>query len=732
MTARPLTSSWLLKDLNDEQRKAVLHLDGPVLILAGAGSGKTRVLTYRIAHLIESGKARPAEVMAMTFTNKAAGEMRERVHRLVPANIADMWVGTFHSLFARLLRREADRLGYAPNFSIYDVDDQQALIKSIMEELRISAQQYSPKVIHTLISRAKNGMVGPDDMARSALNPLEEATAKVFREYNSRLHRLNAMDFDDLLIKPLELFRTYPLVKEFYQDRLRWLFVDEYQDTNRAQYLVLRELADKYQNICVVGDDDQSIYRWRGAELRNILEFEHDYPRCAKFRLEQNYRSTEPILGLAHSVVCKNTQRHEKKLWTVRQGGEPVTLVTVNDGYEEARVIVNKIVAEFRKGRYKFGDFAVLYRINAQSRSLEEGLRAEGIPYVIVGGIRFYERKEVKDVLSYLRAVVNPADSVSIRRIINTPTRGLGEGTIAKVEAYARQRNISFDQALAEAAKIPDLTARTAERLADFYELLNRYRRLMDQVPPAELAAALVDEVGFLRQFKEEGTLEAAARAENVRELLDAIHEYTLSHHGATLDDYMQQVALITDIDSWNDRANAVTLMTLHAAKGLEFPVVFITGLEEGLFPLSRSLENPYDLEEERRLFYVGATRAKDKLYLLWAKGRKRFGGEQSYKSRFLKEIDYQYVVEELSPSLQRANRAKQTLPWSDSRMPAYEEESQERPEFSPGMRVRHQTFGVGTVLDVEPARGGAKLLVRFERHGNKRLVLPYAKLEIL
>ncbi|MDZ7346989.1 MAG: ATP-binding domain-containing protein, partial [candidate division KSB1 bacterium] len=385
-------------------------------------------------------------------------------------------------------------------------------------------------------------------------------------------------------------------------------------------------------------------------------------------------------------------------------------------------------------GRLKFGDFAVLYRINAQSRPLEEVLRGEAIPYVIVGGIKFYERKEVKDVLAYLRAIVNPADTVSIKRIINTPARGIGEATIAKIDAFARQAGITFHDALAQAQRIPEIQPRTAEKLTDFYDLLSRYRQLIDQVPPGELASSLVEELRILHLFKEEGTIEAAARAENVRELLAAIHEFTVKNPGMGLEDYMQQVSLITDIDTWNDRADAVTLMTLHAAKGLEFPVVFITGLEEGLFPLSRSLNDPYDLEEERRLFYVGATRAKEKLYLLWAKNRRRYGeGEmQSYKSRFLKELDPQYVVEELSPTLQRAARSTRTLVYPENRMPRYEEESQEPLAIAPGTRVRHNTFGIGTVREVQASSGGAKLLVYFEQHGPKRLVLPFAKLEIL
>ncbi|MBN1561443.1 UvrD-helicase domain-containing protein [candidate division KSB1 bacterium] len=723
----------LLGDLNEAQRQAVTQLDGPVLILAGAGSGKTRVLTYRIAYLIAGGKATARDIIALTFTNKAAGEMRERVHKLVPESVATMWVGTFHSLFARILRREADRIGFSPNFTIYDADDQEALIKTILNENGVSLQVHSPKLIAYTISRAKNAMISPEELQREADNPLKQVAATVYHEYMRHLRRLNAMDFDDLLVKPIELFALYPLVKEYYQDRFRYIMVDEYQDTNRAQYLVLRELADKFKNICVVGDDDQSIYRWRGAEVRNILEFERDYPACAKYRLEQNYRSTPAILGLAHSVVTKNRERHEKKLWTEKKNGELVSLVSVYDQREEARLIVEKISAEFRKGERKFGDFAVLYRINAQSRSLEDGFRIEGIPYIIVGGIRFYERKEIKDVLAYLRLLVNPADTISLKRIINYPARGIGEATIAKIDAYAREQKLSFLATLDHVEKMSGLQKRTAERLILFARLIRKYQALQNQVSAAELASTLVEELGILRQFKEENTIDSATRAENVRELLQAIHEFSAAGgEENTLAAYLQQVSLITDLDTWDDRANAVTLMTLHAAKGLEFPVVFIAGLEEGLFPLSRNIDDPRDLEEERRLFYVGSTRAKDKLYLFWAKNRQRFGESRSYKSRFLKEVDMNFVTTEESPTIARERRGQSQISYSYDAMPHYEEESQETVEFNVGMRVRHQTFGKGTILSVEPSSGGAKLVVNFDRVGKKRLVLPFAQLEIL
>ncbi|MBN1466548.1 UvrD-helicase domain-containing protein [candidate division KSB1 bacterium] len=728
------TRQWherLLSDLNDAQRQAVMQLDGPVLILAGAGSGKTRVLTYRIAHLIASGKATSKDIIALTFTNKAAGEMRDRVHKLVPDSGATMWVGTFHSLFARILRREADRIGFSHNFTIYDADDQEALIKTIMNENKISTQVHSPKLIAYSISRAKNAMIGPEEFQTEADNPAKQAVATVYHDYMRQLRRLNAMDFDDLLVKPVELFRLYPLVKEYYQDRFRYILVDEYQDTNHAQYFVLRELADKFNNICVVGDDDQSIYRWRGAEVRNILEFEKDYPKCAKYRLEQNYRSTPAILGLAHSVVTKNRERYDKKLWTEKKDGELVTVVSVYDQREEARLIVDKISAEFRKGERTFGDFAILYRINAQSRSLEDGFRLEGIPYIIVGGIRFYERKEIKDVLAYLRLLVNPADTISLKRIINYPTRGIGDVTIARIDAYAREQKMTFLEALDHVEKMSGLQKRTAERLTLFAGLIRKYRMLLNQVSPAELASTLIDELGILRQFKEENTIESATRSENVRELLQAIHEFSLTAEENTLAAFLQQVSLVTDLDTWDDRANAVTLMTLHAAKGLEFPVVFIAGLEEGLFPLSRSIDDPRDLEEERRLFYVGSTRAKDKLYLFWAKNRQRYGESRSYKSRFLKEVDKIFVTSEESSTIAQAKRMQSQIRFDNS-MPRYEDESQETVEFNIGMRVRHQQFGKGTVLSVEPSSGGAKLVVNFDMVGRKRLVLPFAQLEIL
>ncbi len=736
MDKKESSTEWLMADLNDAQSQAVTKTDGPVLILAGAGSGKTRVLTYRIAWLIVNGLAEPREILAMTFTNKAAGEMRERVRKLVPEMLSGMWIGTFHSLFARLLRREAERLNYKSNFAIYDDDDQYTLIKTVLNELKIPVTDFPPKMISYKISGAKNAFVLPEQFAQLATTRQDQIIATIYTTYQRRLRENNAMDFDDLLIKPIELFQLFPLVLEYYQDRFRYILVDEYQDTNRAQYVALKMLAAGHRNLCVVGDDDQSIYRWRGAEIRNILDFENDYPDCTKFRLEQNYRSTRNILEVAHSVVRNNRQRHEKKLWTEKAAGELISLLEVEDDLEEARTVVNKLALEMRSNHMDFQDIAVLYRTNAQSRVLEEALRRENIPYIIVGGVKFYERKEVKDVIAYLRLLSNPADTISLRRIINYPARGIGETTLGRIEAYAQEKKISIFAATGQIQQIAGIAARTAEQVASFHALMNKYTSLRTEISPAELAASLVNELGILREFKQEGTIEALSRAENVRELLLAIAEFSSSAGDeASLDSFLENVALTTDLDNWDDRANAVTLMTLHSAKGLEFPVVFITGLEEGLFPISRSLADPPALEEERRLFYVGATRAKVKLYLAWARNRRKFGETSaSIASRFLRELEPSLVQVESSYRASPARRQRASYRQREADpMPRYEDESQEVLEYRVGMRVMHPTFGKGTIMRLEPGSSAAlKLRVLFDQAGERRLVLPYAKLEIL
>jgi len=725
---------WIYSDLNEEQRKAVCHIDGPVLILAGAGSGKTRVLTYRIAHILTSSKTAPHQILAMTFTNKAAAEMRERIQKLIPKMITSMWIGTFHSLFARLLRREGDKLGYNSNFSIYDVDDQISLLKLIINDAKLPVQDLSPKLFNYKISSAKNSMILPQEFSEQAGNPVDEIVAKIYEQYERRLFELNAMDFDDLLIKPIQLFQQFPDVKEVYQNKFKYILVDEYQDTNRAQYEVLQLLAATKRNICVVGDDDQSIYRWRGADLRNILEFEVDYPDCAKFRLEQNYRSTKNILSAAHSVIKNNIKRHTKKLWTDRPVGESVTLMTVLDEREEARYVVSQISHEFRKADRRFYDFAILYRTNAQSRVLEDALRGDGIPYVIVGGVKFYERKEVKDVLAYLKVLVNPADTISLKRIINYPLRGIGDVTVNKLEKYAEEKSKALFNTLSIVNSIPGMQDKTAKRVSSFYKLLKKYQSLRKELSPAEIASSLIEETGILKQFKEDSSVESQTKAENIRELLVAIAEFSNSVGAdATLEEFLQHVSLTTDIDTWDDKKNAVTLMTLHAAKGLEFPVVFITGLEEGLFPLSRMIDDPFSLEEERRLFYVGATRAKDKLYLTWAKNRRKYSENPAQiKSRFLIELDTQFIELNMSKTVKSHETRRSQMFVNPNPMPDYENESQEFCEFQVGMRVKHQSFGKGVILKIDTRYGTIKLVVLFDNEGEKRLVLPYAKLEIL
>ncbi|MDZ7270011.1 MAG: UvrD-helicase domain-containing protein [candidate division KSB1 bacterium] len=738
--ARSTKGRELLAALSEAQRAAVVDIDGPVLILAGAGSGKTRVLTYRIAYMIASGKVEPQQILAVTFTNKAAGEMRQRVDQLVPGVARQIVVSTFHSAFARILRREGGRIGLSANFSIYDEEDQKRLVKECIEELGLPQARYNPAVVAALISRAKSAVLLPDDYAQAAESEFDFGVAQVYKRYQQRLREANAADFDDLLLLPIMLFRSHPPLLHAYQERLRYILVDEYQDTNRAQYELLKLLSSRYRNLCVVGDDDQSIYRWRGADLRNILEFEKDFPDCKVYWLEQNYRSTKCILAAASSVIAHNRARKPKVLWTDGAVGEKVTVVEAPTDADEAYAVITRIEREFQHGTRNFRDFAVLYRTNAQSRVLEEALRRSGIPYVIVGGVRFYERKEIKDLLAYLRVICNPADTMNLLRIINTPPRGIGEATIARLQAFSTRVGVPLFEALRRAREVEGLSPTMQERVTHVHRLIQKHVDLRSQVSAAELASALVDELGILRIYKEEGTEEALNRADNVRELLDGIADYCRQNPGATLDDYLQEVSLLTDIDTWNDRSNAVSLMTVHAAKGLEFPVVFITGLEEGLFPLSRSFDSTEDLEEERRLFYVGSTRAKEKLYLTWASTRLRQG--QTYSclpSRFLEEIDHEQVDYEVAGRVGRrasyqapARRGEGERRSVIRRLRAYEEESQLPAQLEIGCRVRHPKFGPGTVLAVSRASVGTTLTIDFDRYGRKKIVLEFAQLQVL
>jgi len=728
----------ILKSLNNVQQEAVLWTEGPILILAGAGSGKTRVLTHKIAYLLEINQIKPWKILSMTFTNKAAGEMKERIQQLTQQTSDSLWMGTFHSIFARILRRECEQIGYKPNFSIYDSSDQLQLIKTVMTELNIQPKKVIPKAVRSNISRAKNQMISPEQYANSTETIFEEQVGLIYPIYQQRLRQANAMDFDDLLWKPIELFGSFPNVLEKYQERFQYILVDEYQDTNRAQYLIVKMLSNKHRNISVVGDDDQSIYHWRGADIRNILDFEKDFPECKIFRLEQNYRSTSNILAAAHSVVKNNHGRLDKTLWTASESGEKVSLINSRNAYREASKIISNIQDEFRSHKRNFRDFAILYRTNAQSRILEDELRNNSIPYIIVGGTRFYERKEIKDVMAYLRAIVNPLDTISLKRIINFPARGIGATTVKKIDAYSYQERITFFEALAKVHSIDSIREATKVKAFNFYKFIEKYQALQDKFTVTELARAMVDEIGILTDLRTIGTVEAMSRHENIVELLSAISEFARRHETASLATFLEEVSLIMDIDSWDARGNAITLMTLHAAKGLEFPVIFITGLEEGLFPLSRNSESTEQLEEERRLFYVGATRAQQKLYLSWAMQRS-FGveGSRSFPSRFIDEIDPQYLETDEPQTLQTTNQ-KRTRRSSGDVYYEYDEApilAEDLPQITlleVGMRVRHNLFGEGIVKEVGGYGEKMKVTINFFTVGNKRLMVKYANLEIL
>lgn len=734
----------LLNALNDAQKEPVLHGDGPVLVLAGAGSGKTRVLTNRIAYLLHKGAATPESILAVTFTNKAAGEMKERLERIVGHSFANCWIGTFHSLGARILRREAELVDLQRSFNIYDDDDRSSVIKLILKEKNISTDKLAPKMVAYKINNAKSAFINAKEYNEyQKESDIERLIAEIYLRYEEMLRQNNAVDFDDLLMLPVLLFQNHPETLAFYQNKFTHLLVDEYQDTNRAQYLLLKLLAQKHRNLFVVGDDDQSIYRWRGADLRNILDFEKDYADCKIYRMEQNYRSTKNILAAAHSVIVNNMGRHTKQLWTEKQNGAKVQVLEAQSERGEAEFVIEKIQAEFLREKYQSRDFAILYRTNAQSRALEDALRRAGIAYMIIGGTRFYERKEVKDILAYFKVVSNPLDTISMNRIINYPLRGIGEMTLAKLRQHALEQNKAFFDVLGDAEKVPGIGDRVAQKIKDFQRLIRKYIDMKEQFSLTELVNSLVEETGILQNYKAEGTPDSISRIENIRELLNAMHEYAQNQDNATLEGFLEEVSLIADIDSWEDRSNAVTMMTLHSAKGLEFPIVFVCGLEEGLFPLARSHENRDDLEEERRLFYVGATRAKEKLYIAYANSRRKFGTfTPSYPSRFLKELDTGLLEHHVQNNVSyherpftgnhRYQRRKSSYDEFNQTMPDYEDFSQEYPEIEIGTRVRHGKFGTGKIVAAAGQGDNLKVTVRFESGEIKTLMVQYAKLQIL
>jgi DNA helicase-2/ATP-dependent DNA helicase PcrA len=742
----------LLNDLNPVQQKAVLETEGPLLVFAGAGSGKTRVLIYRIAHLIEEKGVQPWNIFAVTFTNKAADEMRERVERLLGRSAKGTWISTFHSACARILRQHIEHLGFKRNFVIYDGQDQERHLKTIMKELNLDFKMFPPRAIQSGLDQLKNEGITPDQYSPNPYNIFQKRLALVYQRYQEDLRRNNALDFGDLLTFVTVLFRRFPEVLGSYQELCRYVLVDEFQDTNLIQYQLIRQMVEAHRNICVVGDDDQSIYRWRGAEVGNILNFEKDFPETKIITLEQNYRSTQNILQAANYVVRKNRYRKEKKLWTENPEGELLTFYVAEDETDEARFIVQKIMEFISTGESvrAYRDMAVFYRINAQSRAMEDELVKNRIPYTVVGGMKFYERKEIKDVLAYLKLMNNPSDGLSLKRIINVPTRGIGEKTIEKIESFSREKGLPLYEGLRQAIGEDWLTPGAKAKMKEFIQLIEEFRKDLGSLTLSQLTLTLLAKTEYLQRLKEEGTDEAFSKMENIDELINVMMGLEQGEEKVSLESFLDKVSLVTDVDLYEDKGNRVSLMTLHCAKGLEFPIVFIVGIEEGLLPHYRRGEEIEDMEEERRLFYVGMTRAKQKLILSRAEKRSTFGvGRANLPSRFLDELPMELMQFEQKKGKMESLFSQET-PWRDdfhqteSMMDDLSQESpfSERdgvvltPEgFFPlkiGMRVRHPKFGEGRVKSVEGMDENQKATIVFRTVGSKRLKVCSAPLEIL
>jgi len=730
----------ILENLNDAQREAVTSGDGPLLILAGAGSGKTRALTHRIAYLIRERGLRPDEILAITFTNKAAEEMRGRVADLVGPAAREMWVLTFHAACVRILRRDIELLGlgYTRRFNIYDQSDQLTVVRASLRDLDLDERRFAPQAVHAVIDRAKNDLVGPEQFRRRADDFFSEKAAEVYELYQKKLRENNALDFDDLIMLTVRLFETRPDVLEYYQERFRHILIDEYQDTNRAQYVLVNLLARKHRNLSVVGDDDQSIYRWRGADLRNILEFEKDYPEVKVVKLEQNYRSTGRILEAANAVVRNNYGRKQKTLWTANPAGDPIHYYRGENELDEAAFVAHEIKRLKAQEGLDDRDFAVLYRMNAQSRGFEEVFMRMGLPYRIVGGVRFYERKEIKDVLAYLRVIANPSDSLSFQRIVNVPRRGLGETTVAGLTAYAEAERLPLFQAcmLVAEGQGEGFTPRARREFGRFVALLDELGRKRQGRPLPEFIQVVAEGSGIIAELKAERSPEAQSRIENIQELSSAAADFLAAGGEDSLEAFLERIALITDIDGLDRSADATVFMTLHSAKGLEFPVVFLVGLEEGIFPHSRALEDEAELEEERRLCYVGMTRARRHLYLT-STFHRLFRGQTVYNppSRFLQEIPAGLLKSVGMPPSAVSGPGPGEIggarPPAVAR-PAGQARPDDLPPLRPGDRVEHHRWGRGTVVASRGEGPTAEITVAFPAHGVKKLIAEFARLHKL
>jgi DNA helicase-2/ATP-dependent DNA helicase PcrA len=728
---RQPTDSPLFEGLNPRQRQAVAATVGPLLVVAGAGSGKTRVLTHRIAHLIRDLDVPPHAILAITFTNKAADEMRARVGRLVGGVVRSMWVSTFHSACVRILRRESHRLGYRSAFSIYDEGDSLRLTEMCVRDLDLDPKRFPPRRIRAEVSSAKDRLVDFETFRTETGGFYHEQVADVYRLYQQRLLEASAMDFDDLIMVTVELFGAFPDVLAQHQNRFLHVLVDEYQDTNHAQYMLLRMLSEQHRNLCVVGDSDQSVYGFRGADIRNILEFEKDYPDARVVVLDQNYRSTETILDAANAVIANNSKRKPKQLWSDRGEGEPVYHYQAEDEHDEAGMVADEL-NHLEDVGYRLGQVAVFYRTNAQSRVLEEVMVRRGIPYTVVGSVRFYERREVKDVLAYLRAVVNPTDEVALKRVINVPKRGIGSTTVGHIERFAQTGGVGFLVALRRAGEVTQLTTRARSQVADFLTVLDSLAAIAEEGGPKRTVQAVLDDTGYLRELEAERTVEALGRVENLRELISVAEEYEEISAGSMVGDeewddltgtrrlelFLETVTLVSDVDDLEEAKESVTLMTLHNAKGLEFPVVFLVGLEDGVFPHVRSLGDPDQMEEERRLAYVGMTRAEDRLYLVNAWHRTLWGGTNyNPPSRFLREVPANLVKD-------LPKRDRKDLPAAPTPRRTLSAE-----QIGPGDRVRHDKWGLGTVRALTGEGDKAEAEVQFDTEGRKRLLLAWAPL---
>ncbi|HOK62387.1 MAG TPA: 3'-5' exonuclease [Soehngenia sp.] len=737
-----------LEGLNDRQKEAVLYNDGPLLIMAGAGSGKTKVVTHKIAYIIDKNLAKPSEILAITFTNKAATEMSERVEKLINVDIPSMWIGTFHSICVRILRRDIDKLGYSSNFTIYDRDDQITLIKECMRELNLSRETYKETSILAKISSLKNLGVTPDEYINENYKDFRERNiGETFALYQKKLKEYNSLDFDDLLIKTVDLLSANTNIRSYYQNKFKFIFVDEYQDTNKIQYLFVKLLSTKENKICVVGDSDQAIYSWRNADISNILDFEKDFDGAKVILLEQNYRSTKKILKVANEVIKNNNYRKHKDLWTDKNEGESVTYAELEYSEDEAYFVANKIHNLLYKG-YRLKDIAILYRTNVQSRPFEEAFMSEEIPYKVVGGLKFYDRKEIKDIVSYLKFIQNPNDNISLKRIINVPKRGIGDSTIKTLEELSNKQNESIYEIMLDKNLINDnLTQRLAKNIDHFMQQINLLIAKKELLGVKDFLEEVINSTGYIEELEKENTIEAKTRIENIKDFLSVAVNFENKNPEGNLEDFLASVSLLSDVDKTNDQENAVSLMTVHSAKGLEFKVVFLVGMEEGLFPISRSLDSEDDLEEERRLCYVAITRAKEKLYVTSAKRRTMYGNTNyTLQSRFVKEMGEHLELDEhiINEKKEKELKAREKLvdyidytkdhyyPKINYNKVANKSSNLKKENIEIGMKVQHPKFGTGMVVMIKEEENDKKITVAFDQGGVKTLLYSAAPITIL